>query len=251
MEIEYEALEGELYYPEFKFDRNVCAPHEDVLNVNHWTVWMGADPHGRTPDAFLWEAYSDIGESRTIGELWMPGQRFTRFELADTIKWIESDATDKPNAFDWAQGIPIVVRRRHMDTHGKAFDDKVAGKDAFDTYQDYGLQFDVASKSSADLENARDQIAKEFLPKALGGMGEGYDMPMRQVFSTCGEIINQYQKVRYPEGEIERPADERPMTYRKHLLDCSHYIRTANPGYLLPRRKGGGGFTPIYPNLGR
>src|SRR5271154_2713107 len=69
MEIAYEALEGELLYPEFSRDRNLCQPF-DVSDPNYWTLWMALDPHPRTAHAMVWEAFNKHDDRVVCGELW-------------------------------------------------------------------------------------------------------------------------------------------------------------------------------------
>lgn len=124
MEIQALALEGELLYPEFSREFNACEPF-DVSDTDTWTIYMGCDPHGRTPHAFIWEAFHKNGVDRVVcGELWpgrqVPGERFTVAQYAWAIKWLESDATDKYPWFEWANGKKLSVYYRTMDTHGLA-----------------------------------------------------------------------------------------------------------------------------------
>src|ERR1700730_13634991 len=46
MEIQYEALEGELLYPEFHRNLAVCEPF-DVSDPETWTIFHACDPNGR------------------------------------------------------------------------------------------------------------------------------------------------------------------------------------------------------------
>lgn len=215
---------------------------------------MGADPHGRTAHCFAWEAFHKNGIDRVIcGELWpgrhFPGQSFTVAQYACAIEAIESDSVDKPSWFEWARGKKLKVYNRYMDTHGAAVNSD-EGKDFFETYRKYDLYFVPALKGEARLAVARDSIGNALLPlTCTPASGEQYRQGALRVFDGCAETISEFERVRYPEGEPERPADERPMTYRKHALDCLHYIETANASFVLQRPLKDT-WTPIYESVG-
>lgn len=253
MEVEAMALEGELLYPEFNRELNVCEAF-DVSDIDTWTIYMGCDPHGRTPHAFVWGAFHKNGVDRVVcGEVWpgrqAPGQQFTVPQYAHVVKWIESDATDKPRCFEWANGKPLKVYYRTMDTHGAAVNSDM-GKDFFESYRLHDLHFWPALKGEARLATARDSIGNALLPlTCTPSNGESFKQGALRVFDGCIETISEFERVRYPEGEPERPADERPMTYRKHCLDCLAYIETASPGFAL-QRPVKSTWEPIYPAIG-
>ena len=237
MEIQYEALEGELLYPEFHRDLAVCEPF-DVSDPETWTIFHACDPHGRTPHAFVWEAFNKHGDRAVCGELWtgrdLPGERPTVAQYCALLKWIESDSWDKPISFDWLCGKKLHVYYRVMDTHGAAVNSD-EGKDYFETYRRHGFNYFSALKGEVRLAVARDEVANALLPVEITtGSGKSTGSRLR-VFEGCAETIDEFERVRYPEGDPERPADERPMTYRKHLLDCLHYIETAKPRFVLPK----------------
>lgn len=239
MEVEALALEGELLYPEFNPELNVCEPF-DVSDSDTWTIYMGCDPHMRTPTAFVWEAFHKNGVDRVVcGELWpgrhFPGQSFTIAQYAHAIKGIESDSMKKPSWFEWARGKELKVYYRTMDTHGLAANSD-EGKDFFESYRAHDIHFWPALKGEVRLATARDSIGTALLPlTCTPSNGESFKQGALRVFDGCIETISEFERVRYPEGEAERPADERPLTYRKHCLDCLHYIETANPGFALQR----------------
>jgi hypothetical protein len=236
-EIAYEALEGELLYPEWHRELAVCEPF-DVSDPEAWTIWHACDPHGRTPHAFVWEAFNKHGDRAVCGEVWTgrdhPGERLTVAQYCEGLRWIESDSWDKPIALDWSRGKRLHVYYRVMDTHGAAVNSD-EGKDFFETYRRHGFNYYSALKGEVRLAVARDEIANALLPVEITtGSGKSTRSRLR-VFEGCAETIDEFERVRYPEGDPERPADERPMTYRKHLLDCLHYIETAKPRFVLPK----------------
>src|SRR3990167_4917988 len=97
LEIQYEALEGTRFYPNYIPEQNDCDPF-DVTDTKEWTIWQACDPHQRTPHAFAWEAFNREGDSVLCGELWTKEKYWGCKEWAETIAWLESDSMDKPDA---------------------------------------------------------------------------------------------------------------------------------------------------------
>jgi hypothetical protein len=226
--IVYEALEGELLYPEYSPERNDCDPF-DVSDPNEWTIWHGCDPHMRTPNAFLWWATSTEGEHAICGELWTPDRRYTPYECADTIKWLESDSTDKPSAWDWCRGKKLHVYYRVMDTHGSAANSE-EGVDFFKAFSRHDLTYYPAKKGQQIIAAARDWIGERMLPEQLT---DGAQLTRFRVFNTLQHTRFQFANVRYPSGVVERQRQERPETYQKHQIDCAHYIAAEEPQFVL------------------
>lgn len=265
MEVEYEALEGERYIPEYVPEMNDCEPF-DVSDARRWTIYHACDPHGRTPHGFLWVAFNQEGESVVCGEFWSK-ERFNPADCVEYIYWIESDSDEKPQAWEWANGKSLRVQMRIMDTHGKAINSE-EGWDYFETFRQRrraskelreffpsapemlaGLHYYPAKKGSLSLENARDALGGLLSPELIAVGQESHLRPRERVFRTCQEYRNELESVRYPEGDVERPGQEKPLTYRKHLIDCRLYIQTAKPGFVL-RRPSRNTFQAIYPNIG-
>lgn len=247
MEIAYEALEGQRFIPEFKREVNVC-PSFDVSNPEYWTMYMACDPHPRTPHAFAWRAFNKYGDHVVCGELW-PGQHYSVAEYSDAVDLFESDSERKPTPFEWANGKKLTIQARYMDTFGKGANSD-EGPNYFETYGKYGLFFQPANKSQSELADARDEIGRQLLPIEIRSNEQIIWRPRMNIFENCHECINEMERVRYPEGEAERPSHEKPLTYRKHVIDCVIYIQSARPRFIPPRRQGSN-FEPIYPNLGR
>jgi len=247
MEIVYAALAGERMYPEYVSEIVDCEPF-DVSDPNHWSIWMACDPHMRTPHGFLWEAFSDEGESVVCGELW-PEKQYTVREYSECIDWFESDSKMKPKAFEWSNGKRLRIIKRFMDTHGTAANSD-EGVDFFAAYRNHGLMFYKAMKSQQSLSAARDIIGEHMLPSDVLVGEEWKKLPRSRVFKTCFELRKEYVNVRYPSGDVERSGQEKPKTYRKHLIDCRHYIQTARPSYVRPVPTLLDDFTPIYTSLG-
>jgi len=260
MEIEYEALEGQLLYGEFNREKNVVSAF-DVSDREKWTIYMGLDPHPRTAHAMVWEAFNGRGDRAVCGELWpefgtrygpTDGIRWKTSDYAEAIQLFESDSESKPEPFEWARGKRLSVRRRFMDTYGRASNSD-EGEDYFETYRNLGvkltkkaivagksteevnLHFETALKGEDNLSKAYDGIARALMSRKYAD-GETAP-PAMVVFRECIETIDEFENVRFPEEEAETLRDEKPVTYRKHCLDCLAYIETARPGFAMPRRE--------------
>jgi hypothetical protein len=243
MECEALALEGELLYPEFSRDRNLCEPF-DVSDQERWTIWMALDPHPRTAHAMVWEAFNARNDRVICGEFW--GEVGTRYGPVDGVRWkskdcaqmiqfFESDSEIKPSPFIWARGKRLKIFRRYMDTYGKAtYSDEGDGEDYFDTYRRLGIEmtaeavkqnkpsekinlnFDPALKGHDNLAKAYDSIGRALAVRkdAAGKTAP----PAMMIFEDCYECIDEAENVRYNEGAAERASDERPVSYQKHVL---------------------------------
>lgn len=271
MEIEYEALEGELLYPEFSRTRNLCDPF-DVSDRDRWTIYMALDPHPRTAHAMAWEAFNKRGDRVVCGEFWpefgtsfgpTDGIRWHTREYAEWIQFFESDSSDKPEPFRWARGKRLHIPRRYMDTFGSAANSD-EGEDYFETYRRVGkeltlqslgnnsmqvdLNFTPALKGHDNLAKAQDSIARSLMPQQ-DQMGNNVGPPEMYIFRNLYETIDEFENVRFPkskpkpgddftaEQSAKREIDEKVVTYQKHCLDCLHYIETSRPGFIEVSRE--------------
>lgn len=274
MEIEFEALEGTLVLPEFNRDRNLCKPF-DVSDRERWTIYMALDPHPRTAHAMVWEAINKHNDRIICGEFWpeygtpyaSDGGRWRTHDYAEAIQLFESDSEYKPAPFEWARGKRLHVRRRFMDTFGKAANaDEGEGEDYFDAYRRLGIEltakavkegpshatervnlnFDSALKGHDNLAKAQDSVARLLEPTKLADGNEG--PPRMRLFDNLYELIDEVENVRFPaprkmpgddfglENTGGRPADERIVTFQKHVMDCVFYIETSRPRFIMPQQ---------------
>lgn len=245
MEVEYEALEGERVFPEYSPSIN-DAPPFDCSDPRYWTIWHACDPHGRTPNAFNWVGFGSDGDAFVLGEMW-PKRRYSVKECSENIKWLESDSRDKPDNF--LPGRSLKVFRRVMDTHGKAINAEDAGEDFFKEFRKNGLSYQPAKKSSQILQVARDRIGRMLTAdKVVSAQGIS-SLPRLYVSLACPETRDEFENVRYASGDIERPSEEMPITYRKHLLDCVIYIFSEGARFVTVKRQADT-FVPIYDSTG-
>lgn len=281
LEIEYEALEGELLYPEFARERNVVEPF-DVSDPERWTIWMALDPHPRTAHAMAWEAVNKHGDRALCGELWpefgtaygpTDGVRWKTRDYAQAIQLFESDSELKPAPFEWARGKRLRIFRRFMDTFGKGANSDEGDEDYFEAYRKLGIElsheaekagqssqvvklnFDSALKGQDNLSKAYDAIGRALAARV--DKSGSRQAPQMVVFEGCYEAIDEFENVRYPKTK-KRPGDdfgveagagqesgEKVVTFQKHVLDCLAYIETARPKFIQPGRRRST-FQPIY-----
>jgi hypothetical protein len=271
LEIEYTALEGELLYPEFNRERNLCEPF-DCSDRDRWTLYMALDPHPRTAHAMVWEAFNKHGDRAVCLEFWpefgttfgpTDAIRWHTREYAEWIQFFESDSNDKPEPARWARGKRLFIQQRYMDTFGSAANSD-EGEDYFETYRRIGheltkasisnpsmavnLNFTPALKGHDNLAKAQDSIARALMPQQ-DAAGNNVAPPRMHIFENLYELIDEFENVRFPEGSPERIADERPITYQKHVIDCLHYIETARPRFVMQNRERGP--APDDPNIVR
>ncbi len=253
MEIDYGALQGERYFPEYSNEYNVCDPH-DVSDANEWTIYHGCDPHQRVAHAHVWVAFSSHGDVRVCGELWPNDVKAEKRQIttyAEAIKELESDSTEKDlygnGCFEWANGKKLVVHKRIMDTYGHAADAR-EGQDYFAAYAQHGIRFYEAKKS--DLAAVRESVAEALASKPTIIAERNVTDAQMKVFRPCIETQKEFETIRYPEGDVERRSQERPVTYHKHCLDCILYIFADGSRFIL-RRHGPRetGWKPIYEAL--
>lgn len=279
MEVEYEALEGELLYPEFARGRNLVEPF-DVSDPERWTIYMALDPHPRTAHALVWEAFNKHKDRVVCGEFWpefgtrygpVDGVRWKTRDYAEAIQLFESDSEVKPAPFVWARGKRLRVFRRYMDTYGKGVgDDGWDGEDYFESYRKAGEEL---TKEAVIASKATDQVNLSFtaalkghdnLAKAADSIGQALSArvdsqgriarPQMMVFNDLYELIDEFENVRFPKAERKRGDDfgndasagkeseEKVITYQKHILDGLHYIETGRPEFIMPKRGGGSSF---------
>lgn len=258
LNIEYEALEGERLFPEYSKDYNDLESLEpfDVWDPELWTIFHACDPHGRTPNTFLWEAINKHGDRIVCGELWAENPEGSGLRphaseesCADIVKWIESDSESKPACFSWAEGHKLKIYKRVMDTHGSAINSESGGQDFFRTFSDLGLEYYKAHKSEQINSRSRSSLSRLLTPVAMTIGNETWMQPQLRIFRGCRELRAELEDARYPEGEILKMADEKPETYRKHAIDCLTYIESEEPRFV-PQHGRLSAFKPLNPATG-
>lgn len=240
-EIDYRALSGQLVFPEFDESIHVVEPY--VLNKQFWTAWLGADPHPRTPHAFVWLCVNKGGRLVIPYSYWPQlddenARRLTVVEYASHITLIEKSSLVVPS------------RYKVMDVAGKSFNSDEE-HNYFDAYRDAGLFFQPAKRN-------RDNSGYDLISEALKleDYGEEGLQPTLTIMSGCGDndfLIHKLKTIRFREWKqviTDKDPPEEVEDKEKHLIDCLSYILLDEPRFVdLTRRHEEP--DPIYPNLGR
>lgn len=259
MEIDYEAKSGTLVYPEFS--RSIHVVKHDTI-PQEGSIFMGIDPHPRTPHAFLWVMIDKWSDWWVYRELWPSivngtGRRlkdsdednlYTVKEYADAVAKIEGNRLEYRNIGterEWAKYIqsPIGERivMRFMDQAGKAFkasDESQMLETYAARYTRYGIRCSDPKKSH---EVGEDAIRALLKPRKHDSMGE---WPRIHISDRCPELIYELSNYRYKiekSEDLERELNQKAADARSHGIDILRYLATAptvryNPRHSSKRR---------------
>lgn len=259
-EISYDALGGQRVFPDFEETVHVV-PSRLPIDSTVMTTWLGADPHPRTPHAFLWASINKADDIAVIWS-WWPHK--------DAIGASE-DATEKPRPSipECAEYITKLDRamvkpfRRLMDVAGKSFnadeerDYFQAFRDAKITrevegrvkVEDVGVVFQAAKKDIGSVGYELINQALKLRPVTLAD-GSVVHRPRLTIWKGCGdndELVYQFKTLRYREwkGQVtDKDAPEEPQDKRRHLLDCLKYILLDKPRFIEQREASHREFDP-------
>jgi hypothetical protein len=267
MEIDADALAGQLVFPNFKRELTVCEP----FPIPHeWTRYFAIDPHPRTPHAFLWLAVSPFGQHFAYREYW-PSRLYglhgdlpedeelhTIPEYVGVVKWLEGDLEwhapgetktlrDQedgpidlfaPGGFADNGGKKEHIYRKIMDPYGRAVAlDRIDGKEGevtfWDRYKDLGLDCEPAVKDWHSSTNLVNELLRPHKWSMAGGIEE---QSVIRIFNTLPELILELETNRYPKltpnmASKNDPSDT-PLPKRKHLSDLLRYIEMSRPIYV-------------------
>lgn len=244
MEIDWEAKSGALIYPEFK-DAIHVIPHEQIPKTG--TLFMGIDPHPRTPHAFLWVLIDEWSDWYVYRELWPSKVAGSSRRLKD------SDEENSYSIRDYAQTIAVTegnemrivhrgedkeygkyIRRdggermmlRLMDQAGKAFraSDEASLLETYARrYRKYGILCNDPRKSHGVGEDA---IRNLLAPRRHDLKGP---WPRLHVSDRCTELRYEFRNLRYKtmkSENLEMDLKQEAVETRSHLLDILRYIAT-------------------------
>lgn len=132
-EIDYGALGGQLVFPGFDESIHVV-PSRLPLDPERYTIWLGADTHMRTPDAFCWVAVDREGDLSVVWS-WWPDEKLIIRKCAEVLKRID--------------GTCLEPYYRVMDVAGKgqSADEE---HDRFEAYQDAGFTSSRQRKTATE-----------------------------------------------------------------------------------------------------
>jgi len=248
MEIKYDAKKGSLVYPEFEPALHVV---DDSMVPQQGCIFMAADPHPRTPHAFLWVLIDRYGDWWVFREFWpsvvyaQPHELkdgdeenlYTAWEYAEIIAKLEGNRIEWRGAGDDRYGELIesgeVIYDRYMDQAGKAFKVSAEGQPTvtyWDRYRNCGFAF----KDPYKIHSAGEDRIRELLaPRKHETKGQ---WPRLHIAKSCRETILEFTKYRYEVvGDtllMRKELSQKGVEKRCHLLDCLRYIATSDADYV-------------------
>jgi hypothetical protein len=206
MEIKYEAKSGALVYPEF--DRAIHVVPDSMV-PKRGCIAMAADPHPRTPHAFLWVLCDRAGDYWVYRELW-PSVSYAQIQedkdanehLYTTKDYAIAIAQLEGNRIEWdSEGVfgKLIedgerIYDRFMDQAGKGF--RVSGEGQptesyWTRYRDSGLVFREPYKIH---QAGEDRIHSLLEPRPHEQYGK---WPRLHIAASCEELILEFSKHRY------------------------------------------------------
>jgi hypothetical protein len=240
-EIDYEALGGQLVFPNFEETIHVTKP-QFPLEPATSTIYLAADPHPRTPHAFLWLAAFKSGELAVVWSHWREEYK----------KQLVSEYAAMLHKIDRSP-LGLKPHRRIMDVAGKSFNVDEE-RDIFKGYRDAKLTVEEQGKvtekripvifhpAKKDIGYVGlDLINEEFKPVPFAIADKIENRPRLTIWSGCGdndELVYQLKSMRFREhrGNItDKDAPEEPQEKRSHLIACLKYIMLEKPRYIEPR----------------
>ncbi len=271
MEIDADALAGQLVFPNFKREYTVCKPFPIPAE---WTRYLAIDPHPRTPHAFLWMAVSPAQEHFYYREFW-PSKIYAKHgdvpedeelwtipEYARVVHWVQGDLDWRPGKKEKSlreQGLEFIdtfgsggfadlqgkrerIFRTIMDPYGRAVAlDRTEGKEGeetfWDRYAELGIDCEPAKK---DWQSSVDVVNERLRPRRIVDETGGGERSIIRIFDTLPELILELETNRYPkltptQTARQDPADT-PLPKRKHLTDLLRYIEITDPVFIEKRR---------------
>lgn len=250
MEIEYEAKDGALVYPEFNESLHVI-PDSQIPSTG--CRYMSIDPHPRTPHAMLWVLLDRANDYYVYRELWpsvycgrpdnpkddVKDNSYTIREYAEAIaelegneiEWRRQQTDDEYGIYRRkARGENIVYR--FMDQAGKGFrasGDGQAFEGQSDRYHRFGISCTDPIKSHQTGEDAIHDLLKVRHHSLQG------DWPRLHIAESCVELIVEIKKLRYPKTHawnVDKDLKQDPVKARSHLVDNLRYLATGRLSYI-------------------
>lgn len=250
MNVQYEALDGSLVYPDFNPEIHVVP---DSQIPAYGCRYFALDSHPRTPHAMLWllvdrwddfwfyrEAWPSIvrGDPRHLMDSEQENQ-FVTWEYAETIAWLEGNEIEwrhaqTSKAYGIYRQLPGGERMefRLADQAAKGFQVSAEGQQ-YETiatrYADAGITAMDPKKAHISGEDAVRAILK---PRTNDMRGKLW--PRAHFAESLIECITEFPMHRYK--LTRRPNDERDLKQdraesRCHMIDLVRYLASSDPGF--------------------
>lgn len=244
MEVDFEALSGQLVYPEFDQDVHVIAHDQIPLDG---CIYMAIDPHPRTPHAFLWVLIDRWDDWYIYREVWPSiaygtGKRLTDSdedntfpikEYAEAVAYKEGCRFERHNwntkneygKIKRVQGSERVVIRL-MDQAGKAF--RASGEsEQLETYARRYARYGIRCMDPRKSHQAGEDAIHDLLRPRRSDLHGNW--PKLHISDQCPELIWELRNHRYktlktedPEKDLKQDAAE----VRSHMVDLLRYLAT-------------------------
>ena len=247
-EIDYGALGGQRVFPEFEETLHVV-PAQLPIDPLRITTWLAADPHPRTPHAFVWASVNKEGDIAVVWS-WWPDKN----AVGAGAELAEKPRPSIPECCEYlrkAERLIVKPYRRLMDVAGKSFNASEE-QDYFEAFRtakmtrevsgkitttDVGVSFNPAKK---DIGSVGYELINQALKPRPVNLPDGtiVNRPRLTIWGRCGdndELVYQFKTLRYREwkGQVtDKDAPEEPQDKRRHLLDCLKYIFLDRPRFV-------------------
>lgn len=272
MEIQYDAMAGQLIYPEFDSTIHVI-PHSRI--PRKLCRFMAIDPHPRTPHAFLWLGIDQWSDVYVYQELWPSvaygepitvkddtnENHFTVKQYSETVAMLEGnslkwhDAEHEHESAEYVQSYsgmcprcnrpaglsspscidhrsPDRIIDRYMDQAGKGFIATSENQD-IETYADRYYRYGIHCSDPIKSHQAGEDAVHEWLKPRRH---EIYGIwPKLHISARCRELILEFLKHRYKVTRTltgEKELKQDAVEVRSHCLDLLRYLATARISYV-------------------
>ena len=271
MEIRYEAMSGQLIYPEFQSEVHVI-PDEDI--PKRGCRFMGIDPHPRTPHAFAWVLIDKFEDWYLYRETWpsvVCGQAHNLTDDVDDMHYsiieycemiaeregnflefrnVETDdeyaiyrrnpegrcprcerSSSVDNPNCYRHGGPEHIIERFMDTAGKGF---VASGEhqREETYSDRYYRYGIVCNDPIKShKTGEDAVHQLLMPRRHDLKGV---WPRLHIAASCVETELEFKRLRYQKTtryDEDKELKQEGVESRRHLLDILRYMACARLRY--------------------
>lgn len=254
MEIDWKAKSGALVYPEFSEAIHVI-PHSEI--PLYGTLFMGIDPHPRTPHAFLWILIDEWSDWYVYRELWPSIVSGSSRRLKDSDEDNHFSIRDYAQSIAALEGNSLDIMRRGEDREYGIFRKGPNGEKVLLRLMDQAGKAFRASDEASLLETYARRYSKYGIrcldPRKSHGVGEDavhnllaprrHDLkgkwPRLHISANCRELIWEMRNYRYQvmkTESLEKDLKQDPIEARSHLVDILRYISTHPQAMYIQRQ---------------